>query len=143
MPTPTPVIHQGQTYALLCLRSQAGALADQPAAPGFITADADEFQVGMVERPAGLTVPAHLHPRSPKTIEGVSELLYVEHGHLRLTVFADDWTPLTTVELRDGDFALLMRGGHEVTMLAPTRTLEVKQGPYPGPTAAKVMRDAQ
>ena len=106
----------------------------------FLTKQTDEFQVGVLQRPKGYTVPAHLHPRVEHTIYGVSEFLYLEKGRLRVTVFDEEWNAIGTEELTGGEFLLFLRGGHEIEMLEECRILEVKQGPYPGDTAAKVFR---
>lgn len=111
-----------------------------PAAPDgvrFLTERTDEFQVGVLERTKGHCVQPHTHPRAKRTIEGVSEFLYVERGTIRVTVFDEEWKPLEQAELMKGDFLLFLRGGHGIEVIDDCRMIEVKQGPYPGENAAK------
>jgi mannose-6-phosphate isomerase-like protein (cupin superfamily) len=106
----------------------------------FLTKQTDEFQVGVLQRPKGHKVPAHQHPRVDRMTHGVSEFLYLEKGHLKVTVFDEEWKPLGTEQLKAGEFLLFLRGGHEIEMMEECRIIEVKQGPYPGDKAAKVFR---
>ncbi len=105
--------------------------------PRFVSRQTDEFQFGVIARPAGHSVPAHTHPRVPHTVNGVSEFLFVEHGKMEFTVYDDEWNVIGTDTVQTGDFLIFYRGGHSMNMLEPTRLVEVKQGPYPGDSAAK------
>lgn len=106
----------------------------------FLTKQTDEFQLGVLQRPKGYTVAAHLHPRVDLKIQGVSEFLYLEKGKMRVTVFDEEWNVLGKEELSAGEFLLFLRGGHEIEMLEECRIVEVKQGPYPGDDKAKVFK---
>ncbi len=108
----------------------------------FLTQQTDEFQLGVMERKAGYEVKPHMHPEVNRALVGTSEFLYVESGRMKVTVFDEEWAVLAEEELTSGEFLLFFRGGHAVTMLEDTRLLEVKQGPYPGDTAAKIFRTA-
>ncbi len=109
--------------------------------PRFVSRQTDEFQFGVIERPAGYEVSPHTHPRIPHTVEHVSEFIFVEKGEMEVTVYDESWVELGTEMLRTGDFLLFYRGGHSLKMLKPTRMIEVKQGPYPGDEKAKTFRD--
>jgi len=120
-------------YALVCRRDPR----NQIEGTRFITSPNDEFQVGVIVRPAGATAPVHNHPRQSRTIHGVSEFLYVERGCIELDIFDDNWQPLGSTTLQAGDFCLLHRGGHALRFVEDSTLIEVKQGPYPGDAAAK------
>ncbi|NOS67623.1 MAG: hypothetical protein HOO67_04645 [Candidatus Peribacteraceae bacterium] len=129
-----PVTKNGITYALFIL--------GRPVVDGakFFTQQTDEFQVGIIERPAGHQVKAHQHPGRNETVRQTSEFLYVEKGKAKVTVFDDDWAVLHEQVIEAGDIMVSFRGGHEFTMLEPIRFIEVKQGPYPGDASAKVFK---
>lgn len=129
-----PITKNGTTYVLFIL--------GRPPVDGakFFTQHTDEFQMGIIERPAGYEVPPHQHPAHDKTIKTMSEFLYVEKGKAKVTVFDEDWKPLHEQIITAGDFMLSFRGGHSYTMLEDIRFIEVKQGPYPGDASAKVFK---
>lgn len=106
----------------------------------FFTEQNDHMQLGVMERPAGYAVKPHVHPRQEKTIDTVTEFLYVESGKIKVEVFGEDWEQLAEEVFEPGDFLIFFRGGHAVTMLEASRVIEVKQGPYIGDTNAKVFR---
>jgi quercetin dioxygenase-like cupin family protein len=108
--------------------------------PWFPTAQEDELQVGVMERPAGYEVKAHRHPVIPRKVQGMCEFLYIESGKVRVQVYDEEWNVIGEQELGSGDFLLFLRGGHGLTMLEPTRMIEVKQGPYMGEAKNKEFR---
>ena len=130
-----PIAKNGKTYALfICGRPQIDG------AVKFFTQPADEFQLGVIERPKAYEVKAHAHPERKAVIQGTAEFLYVEKGTIRITVFDEQWKELGQQAVSSGDFLLFLAGGHALTMLEDTRLIEVKQGPYPGDAQAKVYR---
>lgn len=110
--------------------------------PRFVSRATDEFQVGVITRPAGHAVSPHTHPLVEHRTELMTEVIYVESGKTAITVYDEAWIVLGEETLVTGDFCILYRGGHSLKMLEPTRMIEVKQGPYPGDAAAKKFRDA-
>jgi len=101
-------------------------------APGtvrFATPCDAPLQVGVLDRPEGHQVAAHVHAAEPLTVVAGSEFLYVESGRIRLELFDEEWNELGVCELSAGDHIVLFRCGHAVTMLEPTRLIEVRQGP--------------
>lgn len=121
-------------YAIICRNPEADGNR-------FFTNENDEFQVGVLARPAGYQVMAHAHLRATRSITGTSEFLYIESGKVRVNVFDEDWVPLAEEVLGAGDFLVFFRGGHAIEILEPARVIEVKQGPYTGMTASKLFRD--
>jgi quercetin dioxygenase-like cupin family protein len=126
----------GITYALfVCGRPHVDGAK-------FFTKQTDEFQVGVFTRPKGYEVKAHRHPENEQAIRHCTEVLYIEEGKVEVTVFDDKWNEIGKQVLTAGDFLIFFCGGHSLTMLEPTRLLEVKQGPYPGDDKAKTFRPA-
>lgn len=123
-------------YAIFCKKIGAHSAR-------FVTTPDDDFQVGLMERPAGYQVKAHAHPRGAKVIESVGEFLYLESGTIRVEVFDEEWVQLGNELLQAGDFVVLLRGGHSVTVVSAARFIEVKQGPYPEHGVAKLFRDPE
>ncbi len=132
--TPAPAfpvetfVHDGTVVALVV---RAGA---RPAATAFATAAEATLQLGFIVSPAGREIPRHVHLPPVRTVTRSAEVLVVESGACEMDLFGDDLTPVATVALRAGDVALLLAGGHGFRMTEPTVLLEVKQGPYPGPS---------
>ncbi|MBI3619161.1 hypothetical protein HY213_03990 [Candidatus Peregrinibacteria bacterium] len=108
----------------------------------FLTQQTDDFQVGIMERPAGYEVKAHQHPPVERHLTSTSEFLYIEKGKVEVTVFDEEWNEFGCQTLASRCFLLFLRGGHQLRMLEPTRMIEVKQGPYPGDGSAKVFRES-
>lgn len=108
----------------------------------FFTEREDAFQFGMFDRPAGYIVPPHRHTGITVETHQAAEFLFIESGAMKVTVFDDAWNAVVQETLGAGDCMLFLAGGHTTEMLERTRFIEVKQGPYPGETKAKVFRDA-
>jgi oxalate decarboxylase/phosphoglucose isomerase-like protein (cupin superfamily) len=91
----------------------------------------------MMERPQGYEVKAHQHPPQDRYLTTTSECLFIEKGKVKITVFDEEWKELAIETMQTGDFLIFFRGGHALTMLEPTRMIEVKQGPYAGDKESK------
>jgi hypothetical protein len=115
--------------------------SDVHAADGvqFFTGTDNPFQVGLHHRAAGVRLAPHVHRLDhPLTVTSVQEMLFVRSGKVRVTIYTDTGTTVSTVELGAGDSILLLTGGHGVDFLEDTDMFEVKQGPYPGQANAKI-----
>ena len=129
-----PVAKNGITYALfVCGRPDIDGAK-------FFTQNPDEFQVGAFQRQAGYEVKAHQHPENRHEVIQTTEFLYFEQGSANVTVFDEDWNELRTQKVAAGDFLVFFRGGHGLTMLEPTRFIEVKQGPFKGDGTTKIFK---
>ncbi len=129
-----PVAKSGITYALfVCGRPDVKDAK-------FFTSNDEEFQVGVFERGAGYEVKPHQHPENRHEVIQTTEFLYFEKGSASVTVFDDDWNELHKQVMKAGDFLVFFRGGHTLTMLEPTRLIEVKQGPFKGEGTTKIFR---
>lgn len=102
--------------------------------PGVTFFSESEFsqQLGFISRPAGDVIAPHVHNAVPREVVYTQETLFVREGRVRVDLYRDDRTALTTRVLTAGDAILLATGGHGFTMLDDTCMVEVKQGPYAG-----------
>jgi len=101
-----------------------------PTATTFLTPPELDAQMGFVVYPAGGVVKRHRHPRREHRFESTPEALVVRSGRCVLQVYGEGDRLLASRELAAGDVALLLAGGHGITMLEPTVLLEVKTGSY-------------
>ena len=105
----------------------------------FFTQQDNPFQVGIHNRPKGLKLSPHFHHLDkPLIIDTIQEILIVQKGKIRITFYSSDSKVITKKILGEGDSILLMSEGHGVDFLQDSQVLEIKQGPYPGPSSAKI-----
>ena len=89
-------------------------------------------QIGLMTRPAGHVVPAHVHNTIERTIFHTQEVLVIRKGSCKVTLFGPNLEITDEIKIAIGDTILLASGGHKIEMLEETEILEVKQGPYAG-----------
>jgi mannose-6-phosphate isomerase-like protein (cupin superfamily) len=106
----------------------------QPTETTFITNSDLAQQVGFVVYPPGGVIKRHIHKNVDRQNTSSSEALIVREGRLEIDVFDQKKTLLATRELRAGDFVLMVSGGHGFRILEATVLLEIKLGPYAGPS---------
>lgn len=105
----------------------------------FLTRDENSFQVGIHNRKKGVNLSPHIHRiDKPVVIDSIQEILYVVEGRIRVTLYSDKGKVIKRKTLTSGDSILFISGGHGVNFLENSRIFEVKQGPYPGATHAKL-----
>jgi cupin fold WbuC family metalloprotein len=105
----------------------------------FPTAPESTLQMGVTFYRQGDVVAPHAHHQRHAASRDCQEFLLVQEGALEVTVFREDGTPIAAFELGPGDAVLFQDGGHGLRCLAPTRLLEVKQGPYVSPELDKYL----
>jgi cupin fold WbuC family metalloprotein len=127
-PRVTVVEHDGRVLARI-LRAYHDV-----AETTFVTDTSESLQLGLVARDTGGEVLPHRHLAVPREIVGTAEILVLQKGRCELTLFTDEGELVATHELATGDVVALLAGGHGLKMLEPTLMLEVKQGPYLGPS---------
>jgi hypothetical protein len=113
----------------LCLIIRA---EHEPDETKFLTSAELGLQVGFVVYSKGGEIHAHEHRPLMRHIRGTCEVLFIKKGRCVIDVYNDERTLEASRELRTGDTALILGGGHGVRMLEDTIILEVKQGPYMG-----------
>lgn len=89
-------------------------------------------QLGLMTRPKGYTVPAHVHNLVERRIQHTQEVLLIRNGSCKVTLFDKNLEATDQITLNSGDVILLAHGGHEIQMTSECEILEVKQGPYAG-----------
>jgi hypothetical protein len=89
-------------------------------------------QIGLMTRPAGYKVPAHVHNLVERKIEHTQEVLMIRRGSCEVILFSELNVVSHNIVLEVGDVILLAHGGHEINMITECEILEVKQGPYAG-----------
>lgn len=102
----------------------------QSAGLEFLTTDDSPFQVGIMTRPTGEYIEAHVHEKLQRTVIGTSEFLLVQSGQIRVDIFTEERVYVKSALLNGGDCVLLISGGHGIEIISEARILEVKQGPY-------------
>lgn len=99
----------------------------------FYSPESYSQQLGLMTRPEGYVVPAHVHNLVERTIRHTQEVLLIRKGRCSVTLFDEKNVQTSLITLMTGDVILLAHGGHEIVMNTECEILEVKQGPYAGP----------
>lgn len=106
----------------------------------FYTQESDFLQMGTWKYPRGKALKAHAHKICERTSNLTQEFIIVKKGALRLDVYDKSDALLTSVTMRQGDFGILLNGGHGYEILEDaTEVVEVKNGPYLGLESDKRM----
>lgn len=126
LPLVEHIEHGGQTMAVIVRRDYRKDGIE------FFTPGTFSQQIGYMNRPAGYTIPPHVHTPVPREVMFTNEVLFIRRGRLRVDFYTDDEAYLESTVLATGDVILLARGGHGFEMIEPTEIVEVKQGPYAG-----------
>lgn len=106
----------------------------RPDATTFITKPDMAQQVGFVVYPAGGIIKRHIHKNVDRQNTSSSEALIVREGKLEIDIYDQQRTLLATRLLEPGDFVLMVSGGHGFRVLEAAVLLEIKLGPYAGPS---------
>jgi hypothetical protein len=125
--SPVEIISEGEQPLVYLVRGSW-----VPQRTQFLTPDHLGQQVGMIVHNAGDNVQPHVHLPVVRKVQGTSECIVVRKGFCDIDIYNDRKQFLTSRELRTGDIALLIAGGHGFRMHENTILLEVKQGPYMG-----------
>jgi cupin fold WbuC family metalloprotein len=98
----------------------------------FVTSNSNPLQVGIMNHPAGTVVKPHQHRTFDRTISETQEVLHIDSGEVEASFYADGTDVVEVRTLKSGDTILLLSGGHSFKVLADSKIIEVKQGPYYG-----------
>jgi hypothetical protein len=104
----------------------------KPESTTFVTPSDFEQQVGFIVYPAGGEVRRHFHRPVERHISRTSEVVLVRKGRCVIDIYDNDQNLVASRDLKAGDIAIMVAGGHGYRMLEDTVLLEVKQGPYSG-----------
>lgn len=110
---------------------------NEPPGANFLTDPKEPQQVAVVRYGSGHVIPPHVHLEHARSITRTVEVLVVRAGEAILDVYDGRGNRAGTALLRQGDVAVLLRGGHGlVAGRDGVELLEVKNGPYAGSRAA-------
>jgi len=124
----TEKIIDGETILAIIVRND-----DWQDGLNFISSEKDYAQVGFWDYKKGQKLSAHIHLNSPRLAQKTQEVIFVKQGSLRADIYNLQEKFLQAVELRSGDTAIFLNGGHGYEILEDdTEVLEVKNGPYAG-----------
>lgn len=114
------------TYAIILRKgfSQPGV--------SFFTPSEFSQQFGILIHNKGKVVERHRHRLVKREIFRTQEVLVVLEGKMQVELYNDRGQKLRSVILASGDAILLACGGHRIKILAESKIIEVKQGPYAG-----------
>jgi len=105
----------------------------------FFTNDNNLFQIGAHHQKKGVKLVPHTHVLEKSiVINEIQEYLFVQSGKMKITLYSKAGDVIDQKILSSGDSILLMNEGHGIEFLEETKLMEVKQGPYPGTTHAKL-----
>jgi hypothetical protein len=129
------ITHHGQDLAVI-VRAD-----DCRTGYNFISANDWAIQVGFNNYSADQFCEPHVHlPKTKDQMESLAgqamEILHIVDGRCSLAVYWER-TLVKELELRRGDTAILVAGGHGIRFLEPTKIFECKQGPYLSRSADK------
>lgn len=128
------ITHEGKTLAMV-FRSSIETDSIK-----FLTPTEYPLQIGLLQHKGGKYVPHHFHNHFAYNVTTTHEILYVEKGDVTVEITDFNWKPIKSLFLHKGDMILLMDGGHSVMCHEGSRIWEIKQGPYPGDSVAKVWK---
>jgi len=95
----------------------------------FFTKEED-LQIGFMVHPQGHEVIPHKHKKVQRSINGTTEVLIVVTGSIELLLYGT--TEVIVEEVKAGQAAMLINGGHSIRAIEDAKIWEVKQGPYLG-----------
>lgn len=96
----------------------------------FLTPDSFGQQIAVMNRPKGEIIQSHTHLPVSRDLVGTQEVLLIKTGKVRVDLYNNDQSYVTSVNLHSGDLILLCGGGHGFEMIENSSFVEVKQGPF-------------
>lgn len=105
----------------------------------FFTDPSQPEQFGSLQHRAGHAIPPHVHNCRERVITRTQEVLFVRSGSLGIDFYADDGRKVDHRAVGEGDAVVLLAGGHGFTAYDDVSLFYVKQGPYYGRDADKVL----
>ncbi len=96
----------------------------------FFTKNNSEQQLGYMKRSKNYEIKRHLHLRRKREIMNTQEVLYIKSGEVSVDLYNQKMELIENETLYQGDFILLVSGGHGFRMNEDSEIIEIKQGPY-------------
>jgi hypothetical protein len=101
----------------------------------FFSRNDDYVQVGVWRYEMGTVLAAHTHNKAPREINYTQEVIFVRKGKLVASIYNSNGEEKAELVVNEGDILILLGGGHGYQIIeSDTQVLEVKNGPYLGPT---------
>ena len=96
----------------------------------FVTENDQEMQVASFNLPKGTVIENHIHLKQERNVTSTSEVIVLIEGKLKVDIYDEELTLVTSEVITDGDVVALFEGGHGITVLEKSKFIESKQGPY-------------
>ena len=97
----------------------------------FVTNEKDLLQLGFINHSKGHIIQPHKHLKKIRMIKYCTEVLIVEKGRMKIKFYDNKNRDIKKDKiLNKGDIIILFQGGHGFDVLAETKIIEIKQGPY-------------
>jgi hypothetical protein len=90
------------------------------------------FQLGYGTSADKYVVKPHMHKRVKREINTTCEFIYVISGEINIEIFDETSKLIKSLIISTNEGFLQYFGGHKITIMAGTKYLEIKQGPYFG-----------
>ena len=125
---PIEQIHSDDKLLAIIIRSSLSSQGYH-----FFSNPTDQLQCGINFYKAGYRVEPHFHNLNTSVATTRTlEIIHIEEGKTKLSIFSEHKTLVKMTELLMGDTVILFQGGHSLEILQPTKILEIKPGPYLG-----------
>ena len=120
------IIFSGNLYALIISNSfnKDGIT--------FFTKDESSQQLAFMKHPKDKVIEPHFHNPIKRIINDTQEVLYIKKGILKVDFYDNNKNVLGSEFLNEGDFIMLIQGGHGFSVIEDLEMIEIKQGPYLG-----------
>ncbi len=115
---------------ILSIHIKSKNLLKEKAKYNFPTPENSFLQVGVNKYKAGDKVPNHIHLRHERMVNRTEEVIYLQRGKIRVSIFNNDQIEIDTFEVEEGDVLITLEGGHGFEFIEESEIIEVKQGPY-------------
>ena len=96
----------------------------------FFTKSSSEQQLGYMKRSKNYEIKPHLHIKRKREIMNTQEVLFIKSGEISVDLYNQKMELIENETLYQGDFILLVSGGHGFRMNEDSEIIEIKQGPY-------------
>ncbi len=96
----------------------------------FFTPGSFSQQLAYMNHKKGKTIKPHIHNVLMREIRFTQEVLFIKRGKLKVDIFRNNKSYLSSHILESGDVIMLAGGGHGLEVVEDIEMFEVKQGPY-------------
>jgi hypothetical protein len=95
-----------------------------------ITDPMEPLQLVAFKHPEGKYTKAHIHKPRKRITQRLQECLVMIKGKIKIDLYSPDKKFFKSIYLSQGQAAILMNGGHAVSVLKNSEILEFKNGPF-------------